>query len=211
MSPLKSTTGWQTADVVVALDDGCVAAATLDDVWIDGTLCEIIDSTDLLAFVFKNADEFFADDLALALWIGDAGKLAEKTLGRIDADEIHAAVGERCFNFVAFVFAHETVVNENAGELAANGFGNELRCNGAVYTAGEGEQHFSVANLGADVFDGFLGVICHGPVGVTVANFHEEIFEHGGAVVGVVDFRMILHGVELLFHVCHGCDRQSAV
>ena len=99
------------------------------------------------------------------------------------------------------------MVNENAGELAANGFGNELRCNGAVYTAGESEQHFSVANLGADVFDGFLGVICHGPVGVAVANFHEEIFEHGGAVVGVVDFRMILHGVELLFHVYHGCDR----
>ena len=54
--PFEIDNCWQTADVVVALDDGCVAAATLDDVWIDGTLCEIIDSTDLLAFVLKNAD-----------------------------------------------------------------------------------------------------------------------------------------------------------
>ena len=66
----------QTADVVVALDDGGLTAQTaLDDIGVDGALCEEIDLADLLCLFLKDADELLADDLALALRLGDTGQL----------------------------------------------------------------------------------------------------------------------------------------
>ena len=64
----------QTADVVMALDDGCVILAGLDDVRIDGALCEVIYladlRADLLAHLLEGADELRADRLALVLGVG---------------------------------------------------------------------------------------------------------------------------------------------
>ena len=58
----------QAADVVVALDNGGLTAQTaLDDIGVNGTLCEEIDLTDPLCLFLKDADELLADDLALAL------------------------------------------------------------------------------------------------------------------------------------------------
>ncbi len=66
----------QAADVVVALDDGGLAAQTaLDHVGVDGALCEEIDLADLLGLFLEDADELLADDLALALRLGDTGQL----------------------------------------------------------------------------------------------------------------------------------------
>ena len=60
---------------MVALDDRGVAEAGFDDVGVDRALSEKVDRADLLRLFLEHADELFADNLALALGIGDASEL----------------------------------------------------------------------------------------------------------------------------------------
>ena len=79
----------QAADIVVALDDGGFAAqAALHNVRIDGALCQEIHLADLLCLLLKDADELLADDLALALGLGNTGQLAEIAVAGIHTDEV---------------------------------------------------------------------------------------------------------------------------
>lgn len=61
----------------MTLDDCGTAHAALNDIGIDCTLEQIF-RADLLCFVLKDADEFLADDLALALGLANALKLLRK-------------------------------------------------------------------------------------------------------------------------------------
>ena len=74
---------------MVALDDGGGARAGLDHIGIDGALCQIVHCADLFRLFLKDTDEFFPDDLALALRIGLVRQLCQKTLLCIDTDKIH--------------------------------------------------------------------------------------------------------------------------
>ena len=86
----------QTAYVVVRLDDGAFAAeAAFHDVGVDGALREKIDGANLLCFFFKDADELFADDLALFLRLRYAGELIVEALASVDADEIELELAVR--------------------------------------------------------------------------------------------------------------------
>ena len=97
----------QAANVVVALDDGSIARAGLDDVGVDRALGEIVDAPDLFCLVLKDADELLADDLALALRLRDPGELAEEAGLGIDADEVQIPLPERGLDLVALVLAHQ--------------------------------------------------------------------------------------------------------
>ena len=120
---------------MVALDDSGVTGARFDDIRVNRTLRQEVDGSDFTAFVFKYTDKFFADNLALPFRFADAGQLRQETFRRIDADKIHARTLERRFDFVAFIFAHEAVIHEDTGQLAAYGLRNKGRRNGAVYAA----------------------------------------------------------------------------
>ena len=60
----------KTADVVVSLD----TLLTLEDVRIDGALCEECNAVELCRFFSKDLDELFADDVALLLGIRNSCK-----------------------------------------------------------------------------------------------------------------------------------------
>ena len=86
---LKSHVIRQAADVVVALDDGRIARAGLDNVGIDRALGEELrHPAELFGLFLKDADELRADDLALVLRIGDARERREEPLRRVDADKV---------------------------------------------------------------------------------------------------------------------------
>ena len=93
---------------------------------------------------------------------------------------------------LGLVFAEEAVVDEDAGELVADGFVDERRGDGGVDAAGEGADDAAVADLGADAGDGVGDEVAGGPVGREAADAEEEVLEEGLAVGRVDDF-----GVEL--------------
>ena len=71
----------QAANIVVALDDsGFTAKAAFYDIRVNGALCQKVYRTDLLCFFLKDADEFFANDFALMLRLGNSGQLAVVTI-----------------------------------------------------------------------------------------------------------------------------------
>src|SRR5690606_9747737 len=72
----------EAADVVVRLDRrGAVAvAARLDHVGVQGALHEEAGVLELARLLLEDADELLADDLALALGLGDTGEALEETV-----------------------------------------------------------------------------------------------------------------------------------
>ena len=60
------------AYVVVGLDDSGLAQAAFDHIRINSSLYQVVYSSNLFGFLFKYADEFLANDLALLLRLCDA-------------------------------------------------------------------------------------------------------------------------------------------
>ena len=155
---------------MVALDDGGIAEAGLDHVGVNGTLDEEIDLADFFGLGFKDADELLADDLALGLGLGYARKLREEAVLGVHADKVDIPLGERRFDLVALILAHETVIDEDAGQLISDGLGHERGRDGGVYAARERQQRLARADLFADGADCVLPVIGHGPVAGRLAD-----------------------------------------
>ena len=115
----------KTAHVVVGLDGlGLLrlGAGGLDDVGVDRALGEPLGGRELGGFFLEDLDEDAADDLALLFRIGDAGEFVHEAVDGIDDDELEAHVlFERFTDLFALVLAKEAVVDEDAGELLADG------------------------------------------------------------------------------------------
>ena len=201
----------QTADVVMALDDGCVILAGLDDVRINGALCEVIHladlRADLLAHLLEGADELRADRLALVLGVGQTLERGKELVLFVHADEVEVPLGERLLDLVALVLAHQTVVYEYAGQLIADRLREQSGRNRGVNAAGQREQDLAVADLFADRLDRGVLVVLHGPVALGVADLIEEVLQHQRAVFGVVYLGMILNAVEAARFICDSGGR----
>ena len=63
-----------------------------------------------------------ADDLALFLWVFHAGEFAEEEVGRVNSVDVEAElVAQVLLHGLELVFAQHSVVDEDAGQLVANG------------------------------------------------------------------------------------------
>ncbi len=138
---------------MVALDHGGVAGAGLDHVGVDGALHQIVHPADLLGLLLKDADELLADDFALALRLADAGELLQEAGLSVHPDEVDVPLGEGGLHLVALVLAHQAVVHEHTGELAAHRLGQQCGGHGGIHAAGQGQQHLAAAHLLPDGLD----------------------------------------------------------
>lgn len=75
--------------VVVGFDHcGFTAKTTFHYVWIDGSLCKEINSSNFLCFLFKYTDEFLSDDFTFLFRLCNACKFVVVSLLCIDTDEV---------------------------------------------------------------------------------------------------------------------------
>ena len=188
---------------MVALDDGGLAAQTaLDDVGIDGALCQEIHLADLLGLFLEDTDELLADDLALALRLGNACQLAKITLTSIHADEVDVKVGvagaEDGADLFLFVLAEQAVIHENAGQLLADRLGQHSCQDRGIHAAGQSAQHLAVSDLFPQGLDVVLHERVHLPVARAAADVVHEVVQHLLALGGVQNFRMELDGIQAL-------------
>ncbi len=202
---------------MVALDvRGARSPAGFDDVGVEGALDE---EGDLFAFTFlslehevggsglEGADELAADDLALLLRVGDSGELGQELFARIDGDEADAdRVDVVLFDLDAFVLTQQTVIDEDAGELVADGLVDERCGHGGVDSAGEAADDPTGADLLADEFDLFVDDGFVRPVGGEAGDVEQEVLEDLLPVLRVEDFGVPLHAGELLRRAFEGCD-----
>ncbi|KAF0806036.1 cytosine deaminase [Alcanivorax xiamenensis] len=200
----------EAAHVVVGFDDvgaagfGC---GGFDHVGVNRALGEPVGVGELGGFGVEDVDEGVADDLAFLFRVFHAGEAGEEVVLGVDADDADAhVVGEHFHDLVAFAVAEETVVDEDAGELVADGFVQQRGSDGGVDAAGEAEDDVVGADLFLDGGDGVVDDLGRGPEGVAGADVADEAFEDAAALEGVGDFRVELDAVEAFFVVGHAGD-----
>ena len=88
--------------------------------------------------------------------------------------------------------AQQAVVDENAGELVADGLVQQRRRDAGIHAAAQAENHLFLADLRADFLDGLLDVIAHRPVLAAAADAVDEIGNDFPAARRVDDFGMKL-------------------
>ena len=184
---------------MMGFDDCGISQTAFDDIGINRTLHQIIYLADFSCFIFKYTDKFRADDFTLLFGVGYALQLGKETLLCICSYEMRIEIAvKNLFYLVAFVFTHQTMVNENAGQLLADCLGNQSRNNGGIHAAGEGTQSLAVANLLADFFNLVFDVVCHCPIALTAADLKQEVFNQCRAFGCMVYLRVELHAIEAL-------------
>ena len=197
----------QAADVVVEFDAGagaCVAVAALDDVGVEGALCEELDGAgaasvvdDLCGVLVEDLDEAVADAFAFFLRVGDAGEVAEEGVLFVGGAEVDVeVVAEGVLDELALVEAEEAVVNKDAGELRADGLVQQRGNDGGIHATRKPAQHAVFADAGSDRLDGRFEIVGHAPVAGAAADFVEEVFDDVGTLRGVCNFGVELHAVE---------------
>ncbi len=181
-------------------------AAGLDDVGIESALDKPVDSAgffgDAGGFVVEDSDEFCADDFAFLLGLGDAGEFGEEALAGVDGDDVEAEfVAEILLHALKLVFAQHAVVDEDAGELRADGFVDQDGGDRGINSSREAADDVARADLLADGFDGGLDEVSRGPVAGGAADAEDKILDELGSERGVVNFRMKLHGPDAAFRI----------
>ena len=160
---------------------------------------------DAAGFLLEDGDEFAADDLALLLRVFDAGEFAEEEVGGIDGVDVEAElVAQVLLHLLEFVLAQHSVVDEDAGQLVADGAMHQHRGDGGIDAAGESADHAAGADLLADGLDGFVDEALRRPVGREAADVEDEVAQDGSSLLGVVHFGMELHGVVLARGIFEG-------
>ena len=199
----------QSADIVVALDDGGLAEAALNDVGINRPLHKEIDLADLLRFGFKDTDEFLADDLALLLRLGHSLELFIETRLGVDADKVQvvrAFRAEHGLDLVALILSEEAVIDEDARQLLADRLREQDRRHGGVDAARKRTERLARADLLAQGFDRRLDEGRHLPIALAQRDAAHKVFKNLRAVFRVHDLGMELHGIELSCRIFHRRD-----
>ena len=170
----------QPADVVMGLDRrGARAAARLDDVGVQRALDEELRVADLGRLLLEDADELGADDLALGLGLGDAGAAFQEAVLGVDGDERDLVlVAEGLDDLLALVLSHQPVVDEDAGELVADGLVDEQRRDRGVDAAAEAADDLRVADLRPDARELLLDDRGRRPGQLGAADLAQELLEH---------------------------------
>src|SRR5690606_11643924 len=101
----------------------------------------------------------------------------------------------------AFAFAQQTVVDEDAGELLADGLVYQRGGYRGIDTAGQPEDDARLADRFADLFHRMLDVILRGPVLRRAADVEQVIANDLGAALGVENLRVKLDAVEITLAV----------
>ena len=123
---------------MMRFDHRGLAQAGLDDVRVDGSLYQEVHRADLFRFLFKHADKFLADDFALSLRFCHAGQLRVETFLRVDTNKVQViwtVRSEYRFHLIALVLAQKTMIDEDAGQLLTDGFGQKYRRDRGVHAA----------------------------------------------------------------------------
>ena len=88
--------------------------------------------------------------------------------------------------------AQQAVVDENAGELVADGLVQQRRRHAGIHAAAQAENHPFLADLRADLLDGLVDVTAHRPVLAAAADVVDEVGDDFPAARRVGHFGMKL-------------------
>ncbi len=108
----------------------------------------------------ENLDERPADDFPFALRIGHALEPPQKQFRGVFVLQFDFEMPpENLAHDFRLAPAQHAVVDENAGELVADGLVNQRRRDARIHPAAQAQNDLFLADLGADLVDGLFDVI----------------------------------------------------
>ena len=108
-----------------------------EDIRINRPLRKELDTFQLARLLFKHADKFRADDLALLLRFCHAGQLIQKAVDCIHIDQIRVhLVAEYLDDLLRFALTQQTVIHVDAYKLLPDRANQKRRYNGRIHAAG---------------------------------------------------------------------------
>ena len=123
----------------------------LQNVRIDGALCQEADPVQLVGLFGKDINKLFANDLALCLGIRDTGQLIQEAVDGVNIDQIGVhLVAEDLDNLFWLALAEQAMVDMDTGQLFADCLDQQGRDDGRIHTAGQGQKYFLITNLLAE-------------------------------------------------------------
>ena len=178
-----------------------------DDVGIERALGEPGEIPEAARLLLEDPDELGADALPLDLRIRDVLELLEKSLGCIHMDQVHLeGVSERGHHALGLALPEQAIVDEQAGELIADGAVDQDGHDGRVHAPRKGAQDTIPADLTADALHGRVDERGHRPVGARAAEA-EEVPQDRLALRRMRDLGVELDGEEPARVVRHRRDR----
>jgi hypothetical protein len=160
---------------------------------------------DPLRLLFEDLDEEVADDAALALRVRHAGERRDEAPRGIHRHQADAEdFAEQGLDLAALVAAQQAVVDEDAGELIADGAVDERGRHRGVDAAGQTADRPPAGDALGDARHLLLDEGLHRPGAVAAADAVDEVGEHRRAALGVHDLRVELHAPDRLVAVAYG-------
>ena len=196
----------ETAYIMMGLDGRSGRGAGFYNVRIEGARYEEFHIFELVRFFLEGMDEFCTDGLTFLFRFGDAFQKGHEVLGCIDVYQLHVEfVRKGIDDLFCFAETQEAVVDENAGQLIADGFVYEDSCDRGVDAAGEGADDIVISDFFTDIFDSEIlpynksakeilaeqpkGIIFSGgPSSVNAENAPEidpDVFKAGVPILGI--------------------------
>ena len=118
---------------------------------------------------------------------------SQEALRGVDVDQVHLQVAaEGVEDALRLLAAQQAVVDEDAGQLVADGAVDERRRDRRVDAAGEGADDAAVAHLLADALDALADEVRRRPVAAAAADAVEEVADDLLALRRVHDLRVEL-------------------
>ena len=150
-----------------------------------------------MRLLIEDLDEAAADDLALLLGVGDALQGAEELLPSIDPDDVQPQVLVVAQHALELALAQQAVVDEDTGEVLANGLVQEHGRHRGVDPAREREDDLVVAQLLSELGYGSLDEGGRRPVALDAREL-KEVAQQLCPLLGVEGLGVELYAPGLL-------------
>ncbi len=176
---------------------------------IDRALRQPLDVLEFRRFLVEHLDEHPADDFALLLRIRFAGQRREESLLGIDANDLDAHVlGKGRHDLIALAQAQQSVIDEYAGQLCADGLVQQRGHHRRIDAARQTQQHPVAADLRTNPRHAVLDDIAGGPARRAAGDLANEAPQDLAALQSVRDLGMKLQAVQAPRLVGHGGERR---
>lgn len=121
-----------------------------------------------------------SNNLALLLRLSDTLEAAEKQVGPVDDSQVDAKVLlQRLLDLLAFIQAHDAIINEDSMKSITNCLLHELCSHSRVDATGDGSDDLcAIANELSDAGNFCLDKVLHDPVGLSSANIDGKVVQN---------------------------------
>mmetsp|Transcript_11324 Transcript_11324/g.23187 ORF Transcript_11324/g.23187 Transcript_11324/m.23187 type:complete len:252 (-) Transcript_11324:330-1085(-) len=147
-----------------------------------------------MGFLLKHFNKMSSNNLSFLFWFGHSFEQTHEFVRRVDTAKIDPTILTHAFqNIDRLILSQATIVNQDSMESISNSTRHQYSSNGRIDPSRHGSNHMPLwSHLGSHLFNEFIGIIRHNPIGFGSRNFDAKVFQNV-----LSQWRMCHFGVKL--------------